>query len=110
MSAWMFLTAAIALEVVGTVLLKMSDGFEKWHWGVLSIVCYACCFWLFAPALKVIPVGVAYALWAGVGILVVTIIGYLVFREQLGAVQLACIALITIGAVGLRLSTTAPAA
>ncbi|MXX21841.1 MAG: multidrug efflux SMR transporter [Rhodospirillales bacterium] len=109
MSAWMYLTAAIVLEVVGTILLKLSDGFEKWEWGVLSIVCYSCCFLVFAPALKVIPVGVAYALWAGIGILAVTMIGLVVFREQLGFVQLACIALIAIGAVGLRLTTTAAA-
>ena len=107
MSAWMFLAAAIALEVVGTVLLKLSDGFEKWHWGTLSILCYAACFWLLAPALKTIPVGVAYAIWAGVGILAVTIIGFAVFREQLGPLQLACIALIATGAIGLRLTTTA---
>ncbi len=110
MSAWMFLASAIVLEVVGTVLLKLSDGFEKWHWGVLSIVCYMCCFWLFAPALKVIPVGVAYALWAGIGILAVTMIGFVVFREQLGSVQVICIALIAVGAIGLRLTTTVAAA
>ena len=109
MSAWMFLAAAIALEVAGTVLLKLSDGFEKWHWGALSMVCYMGCFWVFAPALKVIPIGVAYALWAGMGILAVTIIGFMVFREQLGSVQVACIALIAIGAIGLRLSTTVAA-
>ena len=109
MSAWMFLTVAIALEVVGTVFLKLSNGFEKWHWGALSILCYVCCFWAFAPALKAIPVGVAYALWAGIGILAVTLIGFAVFREQLGAVQLVFIALIAIGAVGLRLTTTTAA-
>ena len=109
MSAWMFLASAIVLEVIGTVLLKLSDGFEKWHWGALSIVCYMCCFWLFAPALKVIPVGVAYALWAGIGILAVTMIGFVVFREQLGSVQVLCIALIAVGAVGLRLTTTVAA-
>ena len=109
MSAWMFLTVAIALEVVGTVFLKLSDGFEKWHWGALSILCYICCFWAFAPALKAIPVGVAYALWAGIGILAVTLIGFAVFHERLGAVQLAFIALIAIGAIGLRLTTTTAA-
>ena len=106
MSAWMFLTVAIALEVVGTVFLKLSNGFEKWHWGALSILCYICCFWAFAPALKTIPVGVAYALWAGIGILAVTLIGFAVFHERLGAVQLGFIALIAVGAVGLRLTTT----
>ncbi len=106
MSAWMFLTAAIVLEVTATVLLKLSNGFAKQHWGALSILCYICSFWAFAPALKSIPVGVAYALWAGIGILAVTLIGFAAFREQLGTVQLAFIALIAVGAVGLRLTTT----
>lgn len=107
MTPWLFLSLAIALEITGTVLLKLSDGFEKWHWGTLSIVCYASCFWAMAPALKVLPVGVAYAIWAGIGILAVALIGFLVFDERLGSIQLACVALILVGAVGLRLTTTA---
>ena len=107
MNAWVLLALAIALEVLGTVLLKLSSGFEKWHWGALSILCYTGCFWVFAPALKVIPVGVAYALWAGIGILAVTLIGWTVFHERLEAIQLACIGLIAVGAVGLRLTTAA---
>ena len=110
MSAWLFLACAIALEVAGTLLLKLSDGFERWHWGVLAIVCYSGCFWVMAPALKVIPVGVAYAIWAGVGILTITLIGFVLFDERLGALQLACIALIVVGAVGLRLTTATAAA
>ncbi len=106
MTAWLFLTLAIALEITGTVLLKLSDGFEKWHWGTLSIVCYVCCFWAMAPAIKVLPVGVAYAIWAGIGILAVALLGFFVFDERLGSIQLACIGLILIGAVGLRLTTT----
>lgn len=110
MSAWIFLACAIALEVVGTLMLKLSHGFEKWHWGVLALVCYGCCFAAMAPALKVIPVGVAYAIWAGVGILAITLIGFVLFDEHLGVVQLACIGLIVVGAVGLRLTTATAAA
>ena len=107
MNAWILLALAIALEVIATFFLKLSSGFEKWHWGVLSILCYTCCFWVLAPAIKVIPVGVAYALWAGIGIVAVTLIGWSVFEERLEAVQLAFIGMIAIGAVGLRLTTTA---
>lgn len=109
MSAWLFLIAAIALEVAGTYLLKLSNGFEKWHWGMLSIVCYSACFWVFAPALKVIPVGVAYAIWAGVGIVAAAIIGLAFFQERLGALQVMFILLVLIGAIGLRLTTTTTA-
>lgn len=105
MNAWIFLAAAIALEVTGTFLLKLSDGFEKWHWGALSIACYSMCFWVLAPAMKVLPVGVVYAIWAGVGIVAASFIGYFVFAEKLGLVQYGLISMVLIGAVGLQLTT-----
>lgn len=107
MSPWMFLGAAIALEVTGTFLLKLSHGFEKWHWGALSIASYSACFWVLAPAMKVLPVGIVYAVWAGVGIVAATAIGVFAFDEKLGAFQYLCIVLVLVGAVGLRLTTTA---
>ena len=105
-SAWFFLLTAIALEVAGTFLLKLSNGFEKWHWGALSLACYMACFWVLAPAMKVLPVGVVYAIWAGVGIVAATLIGMLAFGEKLAPFQLVCIVAIMLGAVGLRLSTS----
>lgn len=107
MNAWILLAIAIVLEVTGTFLLKLSHGFEKWHWGALSIFCYSACFWVLAPAMKVLPVGVAYAVWAGVGIVAAAIIGVFAFDERLGTMQLICIALVLVGAVGLRLTTAA---
>jgi multidrug transporter EmrE-like cation transporter len=107
MTAWILLGIAIVLEVTGTFLLKLSNGFEKWYWGALSIGCYSACFWVLAPALKVLPVGVAYAIWAGVGIIAAAALGAVVFDDKLGLVQYGCIALVILGAVGLRLTTTA---
>lgn len=107
MNAWLFLAAAIGFEVAATFMLKLSNGFEKWHWGMLAIVLYSACFWVLAPALKVIPVGVAYAIWAGVGIVAAALIGVFAFHERLGAMQLICIGLVLVGAIGLRLTTTA---
>jgi len=104
-SAWLYLAVAISLEVAGTFLLKLSNGFEKWHWGMLSIACYSSCFWVLAPALKVLPVGVVYAIWAGVGIVAAALIGLIAFGDRLGVLQLACIAMILVGAIGLRLTT-----
>ena len=105
MSAWLFLAAAIALEVTGTFLLKLSNGFERPWWGALSILCYSGCFWVLAPAMKALPVGIVYAIWAGVGIVAAALIGLLAFGERLGPVQLGCIALVLAGAIGLRLTT-----
>lgn len=106
-AAWTALGLAILLEIAGTTLLKLSDGFEKPLYGVLSILAFSACFWVYAPALKVIPVGAAYAIWSGVGILAVAIIGALFFKQQLAPMQYGFIALILIGAIGLRLSAPA---
>lgn len=106
MNAWLLLGLAIAFEVTATFLLKLSNGFEKWHWGMLSIALYSACFWVMAPALKIIPVGVAYAIWAGVGIVAAALIGLIAFHERLGLLQVGFILLVLIGAVGLRMTTT----
>ncbi len=106
MTAWLFLACAIALEVTGTFLLKLSNGFEKVHWGMASIASYSLCFWCLAPAMKVLPVGVVYAIWAGIGIVAAAVIGTFAFGERLGPIQLVCIAMVLVGAVGLRLTTT----
>lgn len=104
MSPWMYLGFAIALEIAGTFLLKLSHGFERWQWGALSIACYSACFFMMAPAMKALPVGVVYAIWSGIGIVAAAALGSLVFGERLGALQYLCIALVLVGAVGLRLT------
>lgn len=105
MNPWLFLAGAIVLEVTGTFLLKLSDGCNRPVWGMLSIAAYSSCFWVLSPALKAIPVGVAYAIWAGVGIVAAGLIGWLAFGERLGPVQIGCVALVLVGAIGLRLTT-----
>lgn len=107
MTAWVLVALAISLEILGTFLLKLSNGFERWQWGSLSILCYSLCFWVLAPALRVLPVGVVYAIWSGVGIVAAAGLGILFFGERLSAFQFGCIALILVGAVGLRATTTA---
>jgi len=103
--SWLLLLLAIGIEVIGTVSLKLSDGFSKWHWGLTAITLYAVCFWVVAKVLKSIPIGVTYAIWSGAGIVAITAIGFLFFDEQLDRLQLFFIALVLIGCAGLRLTT-----
>ncbi len=107
MSPWAYLSLAIVFEIAGTYFLKLSDGFTKYHWGGAAIVCYWLCFAAFAPALRDLPVGVVYATWAGLGIVGGVLLGLFVFSEYLRPLQYACILLIGIGAIGLRLTTDA---
>jgi small multidrug resistance pump len=106
-SAWILLGIAIVLEVAATSVLKLSNGFEKPLLGGLSIFLYSACFWVFAPVLKVIPLGVAYAIWAGCGIALVAAIGAFFFGQRLEPAHYFFIAMIGVGAVGLRLTVHA---
>ncbi|MBB5745517.1 DMT family transporter [Brevundimonas variabilis] len=105
MNVWIVLTACIALEIVATSLLKASEGFSRPWLGMASMVCYSGCFWLLSAVLTRLPVGVAYAVWSGVGIVGITLVGVFLFRQSLTLMQMGFIALILIGAVGLQLST-----
>jgi multidrug transporter EmrE-like cation transporter len=105
MTGWTFLGIAIFFEILATTALKMSDGLARWHWAALSIALYAVCFLALAPALKTIPVGIAYAIWSGIGIIAIAALGVMFFDQKLNAVQVGCIALVLIGAIGLRATT-----
>lgn len=107
MTAWLYLAIAIAFEVAGTTLLKASDGFTRIGLGMGSMACYWVCFGFLAVAMKTIPVGVTYAIWSGVGIVAITLIGWMVFRQSLNATQIAFVILILVGAIGLNLTTVA---
>lgn len=102
-AVWATLGLAIALEVVGTTLLQASAQFTR-LWAVAGmLVCYALSFYLLSLALRVLPLGVAYALWSGFGILLVTLIGIVVFRQRLDAAAIIGIALIVAGVVVINL-------
>src|SRR3954452_23657985 len=104
MLAWLYLSAAIATEVVGTVFLRYTDGFTKPAPSILVLVTYAASLWLTALALKSLEISLAYAVWAGVGTAAVAVIGMATLGESVNALKLASIALVIGGVVGLNLS------
>ena len=106
LNPWASLAIAIVFEIAATLMLKQSDGFQQTDWAIGSIICYIICFWFFAPALKALPVGVAYAIWSGVGIAAVAVFSWFVFDQHLSGIQIFFIALILAGAIGLNLNTT----
>jgi len=103
MQHWLLLAGAIVLEVAGTTSMKLSEGFTKLVPSILIFVFYAASFMGLTLALKKIEVGVAYAIWSGVGITLITIIGIIYFREGITALKLVSIGLVIIGVVGLSL-------
>lgn len=103
---WALLLGAIALEVVSTSLLNASQGMTRWGYGIGAMAGYGVCFWLLAFAMTRIPMGVAYAVWSGLGIVGIAVIGWVAFRQSITLAQGGFIALILIGAIGLNLTTT----
>lgn len=104
MLAWLYLSAAITTEVVGTVFLRFTDGFTRPTPSAVVIVTYVASLWLTALALKSLEISLAYAVWAGVGTAAVAIIGMAAMGETVNGLKLASIALVIGGVVGLNLS------
>jgi small multidrug resistance pump len=93
---------AIASEVIATSALKASYGMTRLAPAALVVVGYAAAFYLLAQCLKTLPVGAVYAIWSGLGVVGVALIGAILFGESLGLVKLAGIALIVAGVALLR--------
>jgi small multidrug resistance pump len=97
--AWLTLLIAIAAEIVGTSLLKLSDGLTRPWPTVLLLVAYGGAIALVARVVLVIPLGITYALWSGIGTLAVVLVGALAYRQFLSVSQMVGIALIVAGVI-----------
>lgn len=99
MKNWLFLAIAIVSETIATSALKSSEGFTRLWPSVLVVLGYALAFYFLSLTLKVIPVGIAYAVWSGVGIVLITAVGWLVFGQKLDMPALLGMALIIAGVI-----------
>ncbi|WP_158046400.1 DMT family transporter [Skermanella pratensis] len=93
------LFAAIVLEVIGTSALKLSEQFTKPLPAVVTLVCYGGSFFLLSLALRTLPVGIAYAIWSGLGIVLITLVGFFWFKQALDAPAVLGLSLILAGVV-----------
>lgn len=105
MKSFLFLLIAIASEVVGTASLKASQGFSRLWPSLIVVIGYGTAFYFFSLSLKHIPLGVAYAIWSGLGTVGTVIIGYFVWRETLDLYRAIGIVLILIGTVILNVTS-----
>lgn len=101
--ALMFLAIATLFETVGTTALQASHQFSRLVPSVVVVIAYALAFYFLAFALRFMPVGVAYAIWSGLGIVFIAAIGYLVFGQRLDLPALAGIAMILGGILVIHL-------
>lgn len=97
------LAIAIVAEVIATSALKASDGFSRLVPSIIVVLGYVIAFYCLSLTLKTIPVGVAYAIWSGAGVALVTLIAWLLFGQKLDAAALIGIGLIVSGVVVLQM-------
>ena len=100
----MFLVLATAAEVAGTAGVKAYEGFGRLGPSALALLGYALAFYFLAQSLKYISLGVAYAIWSGLGTVGSVVLGMLIWKEILGPVHILGIALIVVGVVVLNVA------
>lgn len=96
---YLYLSLAIVLEVIGSSFMKASNGFTKLIPSTIVIVAYITCFYFLSLALKSIPIGIAYAIWGGLGIVLTAIISVVIFKQKLDIPAIIGILLIVCGVV-----------
>ena len=103
MKNWLILFIAIVAEVIATSALKSSEGFTKPMASIVVILGYMIAFYCLSLTLKTIPVGIAYAVWSGVGIVLITTVAWIVFDQKLDVWGIIGIVLIMSGVLVLNL-------
>lgn len=107
MNGYAWLAIAIVAEVIATSALKASDGFSKTLPSVVTSVGYAIAFYCMSQSMKTIPVGLSYAIWSGVGIVLITAIAWVMFKQRLDAPALIGMGMILAGVLVINLFSKA---
>ncbi|MBK1988399.1 multidrug efflux SMR transporter [Sphaerospermopsis aphanizomenoides BCCUSP55] len=101
--SWLYLMIAIIFEVSGTTCMKLSEEFTKLIPSILIFVFYGLCLTFLTLSLRKLEVSIVYAVWSGVGTLIITSIGIVWFRESFTLIKVMSIFLIIMGVIGLNL-------
>ena len=106
---YLYLAIAVAFETIGTSAMQASQQFTRLWPSVLVVVGYAISFYFMALTLRFMPVGIVYALWSGLGIILIALIGHAVFGQKLDLPAIAGLGLIIAGIVVIQLFSNATA-
>jgi small multidrug resistance pump len=106
--AWIFLLLAITSEVIGTSCLKLSQGFSRPIPTLVVLAAYSTSMLLLSRVVQTIPLGITYALWSGIGIIAIVLVGFLAYKQVPSPGQLIGIAIITAGVILVNLSGKHP--
>ena len=99
MIAYLYLSIAIIAEVIATTALRAAEGFTVLWPSALSVTGYIVAFYFLSLTLKTMPVGIAYALWSGVGIVLISLAGWLIYKQLLDLPALLGMGLIMAGVI-----------
>ena len=99
---WFYLAVAIIAEVIATSFLKSSEGFTRWVPSLIVAIGYSAAFFFLSLTLRTIPIGIAYGIWSGVGIVLVTGIAWVAFNQKLDVAGILGILLIIAGVVVIK--------
>ena len=103
MLAYCFLAIAIVSEVTGSTFLAKSEGFSKPLPTITTVICFGIAFYFLSQVIKIIPLGIAYAIWSGVGIVLTAIIGYFILGNKLDLPAIVGMSLIVLGVIVINL-------
>lgn len=109
MNAWLLLGTAIVAEVVGTSALKASEGFTRLVPSAVVVLGYAVAFYCLSLVLKTLPVGIAYAVWSGLGIVLITVVAFVLYGQTIDLPGLLGMGLVVAGVVVLNVFSKAAA-
>jgi small multidrug resistance pump len=104
--AWIMLAIAITAEIIATSALKISDGFTRLWPSVAVVIGYGISFWMLSQVLRTLEVGIVYAVWSGVGLAAIAVIGVVWFGETVNLMKLGGLAAILVGVILLNLSSS----
>lgn len=96
---YLYLFIAIATEIIGTSFLKTSEGFTKLWPTIGTLLSFGICFYFLSLTIKFLPLNVTYATWAGLGLVLTTVVSVIVFKENVNLISVISIGLIVIGVV-----------
>jgi small multidrug resistance pump len=105
--AWLYLGVAIVAEVIATSFLKESDGFTKLWPSIITIVGYGVAFFALSQAIRTLDLGIAYAIWAGVGTALIVTVGMVFFHQSLDLAAWIGVGLIVLGVVVINVFSSA---
>lgn len=101
--SWFYLMIAIFAEIIATTALKKTEGFSQLAPSILTLLGYGIAFFFLSLSLRTIPVGIAYAVWSGVGIVAISLIGLIAFKQSLDLAAVIGIGFIVLGVLILNI-------